>query len=207
MPVKRTGRLFRKYALVFAVLVGGVLLTSGAVELYFSFGENQAALATLQLEKASGAAGRIKSFLSELNQQLDWVIQPAYAVGPVDLQERRMDYLRLLRLAPPIIEVAYIDATGREQLRVRRNAADVLDSQLDVSGEPLFREAKTNRIYYGPATFTGGSEPHMTIARAEPGQAAGVTVAEVNCDSIYDVVAGIRFGEVGQPMWSASTES
>jgi len=31
------GRLFRKYVIVFAGLVSGALLTSGAIELYFSY--------------------------------------------------------------------------------------------------------------------------------------------------------------------------
>src|SRR5262249_49271465 len=34
------GRLFRKYVIVFAGLVSGALLTSGAIELYFSYYEN-----------------------------------------------------------------------------------------------------------------------------------------------------------------------
>jgi hypothetical protein len=40
--------LFRKYALVFVVLVSGTLLTSGALQTVFAFQENQAALVAVQ---------------------------------------------------------------------------------------------------------------------------------------------------------------
>ena len=42
------GRLFRKYVVVFLVLVGGVLLLSSVVELYFSYRETRNALARLE---------------------------------------------------------------------------------------------------------------------------------------------------------------
>ena len=41
------GQLFRKYALVLVTLVGGALVMSGLVELYFSYRENEAALASI----------------------------------------------------------------------------------------------------------------------------------------------------------------
>ena len=46
------GRLFRKYVVVLLVLVGGVLMASSLVELYFSYQEHKAALVSLQREKA-----------------------------------------------------------------------------------------------------------------------------------------------------------
>jgi hypothetical protein len=45
---------------LFAGLVSGALLTSGLVEVYFSYKENQAALVAIQREKALGAATRIE---------------------------------------------------------------------------------------------------------------------------------------------------
>ena len=44
--------LFRKYMLIFVVLVSGTLLASGVLEILFSYQENQSALLTLQQEKA-----------------------------------------------------------------------------------------------------------------------------------------------------------
>src|SRR6187402_1278774 len=96
----RQGQLFRKYVVVFVVLVSGALLTSGLIEIYFSYQEQRAALVQIQREKADGAA------------------QTPTLATTAPLDERRYEYVRLLRRAPAITEVSYLDATGHEQLRV-----------------------------------------------------------------------------------------
>lgn len=42
--MKPQGHLFRKYVLLFVTLVGGALLTSGLIGIYFSYQENKTAL-------------------------------------------------------------------------------------------------------------------------------------------------------------------
>ena len=49
-------RLFTKYAALIIALVSAALLASGLTSLYFSYGENQDHLITLQREKAIAAA-------------------------------------------------------------------------------------------------------------------------------------------------------
>ena len=56
--VRRRGRLMRGYFLISALLVIGGLVTSGAVEIYFSYIESREQLALVQKEIAAGAAGR-----------------------------------------------------------------------------------------------------------------------------------------------------
>ncbi len=53
------GRLFRKYLVVFLLLVGGLLTAASAVDLYFSYQENQRALVKVEREKALAAAETI----------------------------------------------------------------------------------------------------------------------------------------------------
>ena len=47
-----TGRLFRKYVAVLILLVGGMLLLSSVVNLYFSYRQTKAALIDLQRQQA-----------------------------------------------------------------------------------------------------------------------------------------------------------
>ena len=49
------GRLFRKYVVVLLVLVGGVLMISGLVDLYFSYRETQRAIIRVERAKAVAA--------------------------------------------------------------------------------------------------------------------------------------------------------
>ncbi len=196
--VKRRGKLFQKYVVLFVAVVTGALLANGLVEVYFSYVENKAALVALQQEKAQAAAARIETFVREIERQLGWVTQPKLASGSAAVEQRRLDYLRLLRQVLPITEVSLLDNTGREQLRLSRLAMDVVGSQTDLSRDPRFTEAKAGRFYYGPVYFRKESEPYMTLAVASPGPAAGVTVAEVNLKFIWDVVSQIRIGSAGK---------
>ena len=194
----RRRRLFWKYTTFFVLLVTAELLASGITELYFSYQENQAALVALQREKALAAASQIEGFIKEIERQMGWVTQPQRAPTGTTLEQRRFDFFRLQRQVPAITEVSYIDAAGREQLRVSRLAMDAIGSQADLSTDPRFVEAKARKVYRGPVYFRKESEPYMVIAIAEGGQAGGVTAAEVNLKFIWDVVSQIKIGKAGQ---------
>ena len=189
-------RLFSKYVALFVTLVSGALLASGVVEIYFTYQENRAALLGLQREKALAAAGKIEQFIKEIERQMGWTTQPLLGPPATQMDQRRVDYLRLLRQAPAITEISYLDPAGREQLRVSRLAMDVMGSGTDSSRDPKFLEPKAGRIFHGPVSFRKESEPYMTIALGG-GPNAGVTVAEVNLKFIWDVVSQIKVGKAG----------
>src|SRR5256712_114583 len=195
-PVTSRRRLFSKYVALFVTLVSGALLVSGVVEIYFSYQENRAALLGLQREKALAAAGKIEQFIKEIERQMGWTTQPLLGPPATQMDQRRVDYLRLLRQAPAITEISYLDPAGREQLRVSRLAMDVMGSGTDSSRDPKFLEPKAGRIFHGPVSFRKESEPYMTIALGG-GPNAGVTVAEVNLKFIWDVVSQIKVGKAG----------
>jgi signal transduction histidine kinase len=177
--------------------VSGALLASGAIEIYFSYQENRAALVALQREKALGVASRIEDFIKEIERQIGWTTQPQLGAPAAAMYQRRVDYLRLLRQVLAITEISHLDAEGKEQLRVSRLAMDVTGSGIDFSHEPEFIEAKAGKVYHGPVKFRKESEPYMTIAIAGSGKDAGVTVAAVNLKFIWDVVSQIKIGKAG----------
>ena len=192
----RRRRLFRKYVVVFVSLVAGTLLISGAIEIYFSYQENKEALVALQREKASAAAIRIEVFVKEIERQIGWTTQPQLSTPDAALEQRRIDFLRLLRQVPAITELSHLDASGKEQLRVSRLAMDTVGSNADWSRDAKFVEAKARKTYYGPVYFRKESEPYMSISMAQSG--GGVTVAEVNLKFIWDVVSQIKIGKAGR---------
>ncbi len=189
--------LFPKYALLIITLVCGMLVASGAVVIYFSYRENQSHVVALQAEKAQAAATRIEQYVLNIEQQLGWTALPrADGPGSNAREARYIEYLKLLRQAPPITEVAWIDSTGHEQLRISRLAMNELGSAVDRSAEPAFRSAIEGRTGFGPVHFRMGTEPYMTLARpAGPG--GGVTMAELNLKFVWDVVSRIRIGAGG----------
>src|SRR5438876_2663452 len=149
MPTSR-GRLFRKYVVVLLVLVGGVLMASSLVELYFSYRETQRAILRVERAKAVAAAVGIEQFLKEVEQQVRETTRTAsddpdasqvgqgrlgfrQGLGAALADQRELDFVRLLRNVPTVSELSHLDLSGKEQLRVSRLDPDVAGSQEAVS--------------------------------------------------------------------------
>jgi signal transduction histidine kinase len=190
------GQLFRKYFLLILGLVCGALLISGGIGLYFAYQENKVALASLQREKAAGAAARIEQFVSQIEQQLAFAALPQ--LGAEGLEQRRIEFLKLLRVVPAVTDIAQIDPRGREQLAVSRLAMDVAGADKDRSQEPAFKNARPGQTWFGPVYFRKETEPYMSIAVRSGGESGPVTVAEVNLKFIWDVVTRIKIGQKGK---------
>ncbi|CAN5701050.1 ATP-binding protein [soil metagenome] len=186
--------LFLKYVVLFVGLVATVLAINVVLDLYFVYRENKRATIEVQQEKAEAAAQRIESFVREIERQIGWVTQAQWSSLPVE--QRRFDYVRLLRQVPAITELVQIDRQGREQLKVSRLSMDAVGSGADLSKEPAFVEAIAHRVWFGPVYFRKESEPYMTMA-VSAGARGGVTVAEVNLKLIWDVVLQIKVGKDG----------
>ena len=143
-------------------------------------------------------ANEIGQFIKEIESQVGWTTQLPWSAGTLD--QRRFDGLRLLRQVPAITEVAQIDSSGKEQLRVSRLARDEVPEkgkEVDYSHDPKFTEAVAHRVYYGPVYLRRESEPYMTLALAGTGRNAGVSVVEVNLKLVWNLVRALKVGERG----------
>src|SRR5499426_341883 len=195
-PVAKTRRrLFTKYVALFVAVVCIALVSNGVFDVLFYYQEHKVSLIRIQREQAEAAAAKIGQFIKEIESQLGWTTQLPWSAGSIE--QRRFDALRLLRQVPAITELAQLDATGKERLRVSRLAMDVVASGADFSGDPKFADAVAHKVYYGPVYFRRESEPYMTLAIAGTRRDAGVSVAEVNLKLIWDVVSQIKVGERG----------
>ncbi len=187
-------RLFPKYATLITLLVTALLAMSSAISIYFSYNETYNHLASLQVEKSKDAAHRIEQFALEIEHQIGWTTLPISSRDGDQIDQMRIEFLKLLRMVPAISEVAWIDSTGREQVKISRVALDRLRSKTDLSQSESFRSAKLGKPYYGPVYFLKDTEPYMTIAKPARG---GVIVTEVNLKFVWDVVSQIRMGLAG----------
>jgi signal transduction histidine kinase/CheY-like chemotaxis protein len=193
---QKRGRLFRKYVAFLLVVVALALIPNVLLDVWFSYQQMRTLLVRIQTEQVSSAADKIGQFVKEVEGQLSWVTQLSLADKSDD--EWRFDAVRLLRQAPAVTELAQLDAQGRERYRMSRQAMDVIGSQADHSSDPMFAEAMSNKVYYGPVYFLHESEPYMTIALAGVRPDYGVIVAQVNLKFIGEVVSQIKVGQRGQ---------
>ncbi len=185
--------LFKKYALIFGVVVGSLLLLSGVVGISYSYQHNRQALTELQHEKAQAAAVQIGQRLVELEQKIGTTAEPKTGVQP--LEQRRAE-VQLLRRTQAFKEVALLDPHGREVLRVSRRGNERDNTRIDFSTQPWFAQVKSGRPYRSPIYFDGDAL-FMTVAMAIGPQEAGITVAEIDLEFLLGSISSIKVGSAG----------
>ena len=189
--------LIWKYVAIFASLVGAALLASGLTEAYFSYHDNKKALTRIQLEKASSAAASIEQFVRNVRLQIVTVARPPAGTASAGLEDRKLDYLRLLDREASVSQVSYLDSSGREQLRISRFDVNTQGRRADYSTRQEFVVARSKGAYFGPVYFLRGSRPHMTISVKESPPGRGVVAAKIDLQFVQSVIARARVGSAG----------
>jgi hypothetical protein len=177
----------------FITLLGGAAAWPLVARAQQADGRAAALLSRILQLRADGAAGKISQIISEIVNQIGWTTQLPWSVGTMD--QRRFDALRLLRQAIPVTEIASLDASGIEQLKVSRLATDAASTKADLSHDPKFTEAVAHKVYYGPV-YLRRDTVYMTLSVAGTRRESGVSVAELNL-GLEEFVLGLRIGEHG----------
>ena len=170
-----------KLALAFIGLISLVLVVSGGLSCWLGYREAEGAAIQIQQEKARDAAGRIGEFLNDIERQIEWTTPLQWDALPLD--QRRYDFIRLLREVPAIAAIAEIDGRARNSSSCRAPRRIWWPAGTDFAADPRFVEAEAKGVWFSPVYFRNQSEPYMRIAVAHAGHHAGVTVANVNLSS------------------------
>ena len=186
-----------RYAALVVALLSVALIVSGALQTWSSHRDRQAALEALQREKAQAAAVEVSRFTEDILRSLDWVTLSVAPSASTDIQQRRFEFLKLLRLEPAITTVTLVGADGRELLRVSRIEADRLSSGIDLSGETAFSAARTTRAHFSDVRFVAQTEPYLTVAAPSAARDGSVVIADVNLKFVRTVVSEIKVGATG----------
>jgi signal transduction histidine kinase/DNA-binding response OmpR family regulator len=209
-PAAPRRRLFIKYVAVILLLVGGLLVASSGVDLYFSYQEEKLALVRTERKTAEAAAARIEQFVKDIERQLRGSSKagpddpaapglrgspgPRSSVSESLAEPRQLAYRRLLRNVPAITDIRHIDASGRERILVSRRAPDAVASQADLSSTPYVAGAKAGKTYFGPVQLRGESEPAMIIAVPSGDSGNEITAAGVDLKAVGDIIGDVQVG-------------
>jgi signal transduction histidine kinase len=196
----RRERLVRDYFLISVLLIGGGLITSGLIEIYFRYQESRDQLARLQKEVASGAAFKIEHFVQEIHNVLKGATK-SRDIAPKGLTpDFRFELEKLLLITPAVTEAVALNEEGLIQVQASRLRTVLPDAKKNLSTAAAFKQARQGKSFFGPVYFVRGSEPYMTIAvpiERFAGDVIGVLQAEVNLKYIGDVVASLTIGKAG----------
>ena len=159
--------------------------------MWFSYQQHRSELIGTLGEKATAAADEIKRFIDGVTSEVKRTTQLPWSPGTIE--RRRADAQRLLREVPAIARLAWLDPTGKEQVRVSQRLVIAEPYYEDNSlAVPNFGETVAGKVYYGPVQ--GRS---MTIAVGGTQPDAGASVAEVDLAFLWDLVSKIKAGEHG----------
>src|SRR5258706_7150265 len=157
------GRLVRDYFLISVVLIGGGLIASGVVEIYFRYQESREQLAVYQREVAAGAAFKIERFVQEIHNTLKGATR-SREIAPKGLTpEFRFELEKLLLIAPAVTEAVSLDREGAIQVQASRLRTVLPDSKKEFASAGAFHQAKQGKSFFGQVYFVRGSEPYMPI--------------------------------------------
>lgn len=187
--------LARRLARVFVGIVSGALAINGAINMWLSYEGATRSAIDAQRDKALAASDRVAHFIGEIESQMGWTTRSEWA--RISVEQRRYDFIRMLRQAPAITEALFIDSQGREQLRLSRLEPDAVGGNQDLSNDERFVRAVAERVWFGPVYYRRGSEPYMTLSLAHAGRNPAVTSVGVNLKLIWDVIAALRVGDAG----------
>lgn len=194
-PAIRQQSLFQKYFIAMFAAAALPLLGSGTTEAWFAYVDQRTMLSNLLDAEARSAADKIGNFLDTIGDQLGWAVQMPWAEGRDETH--RIDALRVLRQAPPVLNLALLDGGGIERIFVSRIDLERIEARGDRAQEEATREARANGIWHGPVTYRQESEPFMSIAIAGNRPSAGIAIADINLKLIREVVAQIQIGRTG----------
>ncbi|GEP05519.1 sensor histidine kinase [Methylobacterium oxalidis] len=160
--------LFRKYVLTLVSLVALVLSINAGVETWILYRETVRAVARAQADYAQEAERAVETALGEIERQVSWVTR----ASAITLEQHRDDYDLLLQQAPGVLALAFVDASGKAQVRTGRPGA----------GPPAEAPFPTRPGFGRPDVRDGRPHAALVVAHAWPEQA--VTVAEVSLEPL-----------------------
>ena len=196
----RTGRLARQYFVVFVVLLGGGLITSGLLELYFRYRESREQIAVVQGEIANSAAQRIAQFILNIEDHMK-----SATISDVVAREGigdtyQFELAKLLATTSAITDVLAAGADGQVRAFASRFRVEANAEEQDLSKTAGFLQAKQGITYFGPVSFIDDAEPSITIAvpiERFPGHVIGALQAKVDLRQIWEVVRDLKFSDTG----------
>lgn len=192
------GRLVRHYFFALTILISGGTLTSGIVELYFSYRQIWELHAAIQKETANSIAYKIERFLREIENHMKAATKSRELVRDGLTSEYKWELRRLLVNVEAITEVSAFKLDGDLQANASRLRSPTNSDQWKRTiSETSVDLAHT---FFGDVYFARGAGHYMTLAvPIEPvaGNHIGVLFAEVDLKYIGQLLAQLRVGRAG----------
>jgi signal transduction histidine kinase len=193
------GGLRRRLLLPGLTLLGAALGINTLAGSYYTQGVIKKEIGVLQEEIAVRVAHEIQEFMeNKITRLVDYSASASF--HGLGSEPQRLLGLLLLKNDKAFTELAVLDARGQEVLKISERKVYLPTELSDQSRSEKFKKAFSGETYIGPVYTSDKAEPYVTVAvpiRLTPQQVVGVTSAEANLKTLWDVVGNIQFGRAG----------
>lgn len=177
-----------------SLLVALAVLLPGLTEMYYGYREAMRQVGRTQTAQAQEVAAALQGSLGLIERQVGGITMLPWEVpGWLELEQRREEYLRLLRIAPSVTQVRWVDAAGAERLAVSRREVDRVAS----AGMARPQNEKTVdspspgcfRCAYARVSYENDYDPTLSITIADAEHDGGRTEARVGLRALAAEIA------------------
>ncbi len=136
-------------------------------------------------------ASAIRGSLGVVERQLGAItVLPWGVEGWLTLQQRRDEYMRLLRIAPAVQSVSFIDTGGVQRLSVSRSEVDrIEDTRFGGPTRGPSDAVPALRCIYAQVQYAADYEPYLSLAMSDLERNGAHTVARLNLRTVAGELA------------------
>src|SRR5262249_23518951 len=140
-------------------------------------------------------ARRIEQAMGDLERQTSWVTRAS--ANSFTVEQRRVDYSQLINQVPAVSQVSFINAQGREELRLSRSGGVSYGSTVDFSRDMRFTDTLSRGATSFSQLYFRDNRPFISLTMAHTGYSGagvGVTVAEIDLRFLSDYLGDAQVG-------------
>jgi PAS domain S-box-containing protein len=198
--IRRIRGSLRVKWMAFSVLLATIPLGIAGFSLIRTYQENlRKSVIEVETEKARLVVEKTKAFFEKVTSNLLFITKDTrYQEG--DYSHIREHFKNLLSQNDYLTGLTLLNERGWEVVKVSKFREEGSPERKDRSRTEMFRVASKGHIYHGDFRTIHEVIPTIIVAvpvERDPGRPAGVLVAQIHLQSVWDVVTGIRIGQKG----------
>jgi len=198
--IRRIRGSLRLKWMAFSVLLATIPLGIAGFSLIRTYQENlRKSVIEVETEKARLVVERTKAFFEKVTSSLLFITKGTH-YQKSDSSHIKEHFKNLLNQNDYLMELTLLDERGWEVVKISKFREESSPERKDRSRTEMFRVASKGRIYHGDFRIIHEVIPTIIVAvpvERDPGKLAGVLVAQIHLQSVWDVVTEIRIGERG----------
>jgi PAS domain S-box-containing protein len=192
------GKIGRKLVVPYLIVSFLTLMLIAGI-IYFNLKTETSSIESIQEEISANAAREIQQYVSSIEKDLRLIGKSIVFYQTMRHSNRRI-LKNLMDMNPSIYAISIIDLQGLEIGKLIRYDPKASSIMEDVSLETKFRQAVSEKHYFGPVYVSEYGVPFMSVSLQITGEnntTSGVLAAEVDLSPMWGTVSRVKVRKTG----------